>query len=90
MNSDESAISLTALREAIVEKGSQSALAREINVSQATIWKWLHELHPVTAEAAVAIARSTSVTRERLRPDLYGDEGEIGNVHHLGDKVSAR
>lgn len=81
MSPSESSLSLAALAEAIAEKGSQSALAREIGVSQATIWKWLNGLHPVTAEGALSIERVTAVSKTNLRPDLDWGEPQAKTPH---------
>lgn len=56
------------------DKSSQSALARKLNVSQGLIYQWLNGITRITGERAVQIEMATDgdVTREELRPDLFG------------------
>ena len=60
------------LNRAISIAGSQSALARQINVKQAHIWYWL-KTGRVPAEYALAIEAATGgrVSCQELRPDIY-------------------
>ena len=60
---------LEALREACFRAGSQSALARILDVDVAAISQWKSKRIP--AERVLPIERATGVRRERLRPDLY-------------------
>lgn len=65
-----------ALQRAVELAGGQAELARLIGgkVRQAHIWNWLHRDHRIPGERAVQIEEATKrkVTREQLRPDLFG------------------
>ncbi|KLU14257.1 MULTISPECIES: transcriptional regulator [Xenorhabdus] len=52
--------------------GGQTALARQIGVTQGAVWKWLRGLKRVSPEHAVAITEATNgaVQAHELRPDL--------------------
>ncbi|MDC9591424.1 helix-turn-helix domain-containing protein [Xenorhabdus sp. XENO-10] len=52
--------------------GGQTALARQIGVTQGAVWKWLRGLKRVSPEHAVAIVEATNgaVQAHELRPDL--------------------
>ena len=54
--------------------GSQSALARKADVTQAAISQLLSNGGKVSAETALKIEKATEgqVTRSQLRPDLFG------------------
>ena len=54
--------------------GRQADLARHIGCAQQTVSKLLNGELPVSAEHAVAIDKATrgAVTKQRLRPDLFG------------------
>ncbi|MCI4653101.1 transcriptional regulator [Sphingomonas aquatilis] len=62
---------LASIEEAVRQAGSQSALARRIGTSQATVWKWLNTGLPITPKLVLAIEAETGVSRHDLRPDLY-------------------
>lgn len=54
--------------------GGQTALANACGVKQQYVWKWLR-MERIPAERAIQIERATggAVTRQELRPDLFGD-----------------
>lgn len=62
------------LERAIKIAGSQTALARLINKTQAHVWNWL-QAGRVPGEHCIAIEQATGgqVTRYELRPDVFGD-----------------
>jgi len=60
-----------ALKRAIKVAGSQTALAKALNVTQAHVWNWLNRDSQVTAEYVLSIERLTGVPRYELRPDIY-------------------
>ena len=67
----------TALERAVEAAGSQNELARRIGVRQSTLWSWLRRNEsPVPAEYAIPIelAVDAVVTRDELRPDLFGTQ----------------
>jgi len=57
-------------------ENSQSELARRMggNTRQGHVYQWLNNLKIVSAESAVLIEIATKgeVTRQQLRPDLFG------------------
>jgi DNA-binding transcriptional regulator YdaS (Cro superfamily) len=63
-----------AISRAVNHVGGQSALARAVGVSQATVWYWVHKMSRVPAEFVVAVETATNgaVTRHDLRPDIFG------------------
>lgn len=69
--------STLAVRRAVDLKGSQSALARDIGFSQGSVWRWLNGT-PIPAEAAIAIEKSTGVSKSQIRPDLFAPEPADG------------
>lgn len=67
-------LSIKAVADAVKHAGSQSALARLIGTTQATVWKWLNAGLDVTPELVLAIEAATGVSRHDLRPDIYPRE----------------
>lgn len=70
---------MNALERAIEIVEGQSALARAIGdpIQQGHVWYWLREKGgEVPAEHCAAIERATDgkVTRQDLRPDIFGDK----------------
>lgn len=63
-----------ALKKAIKTIGSQTALAKALNVTQAHVWNWLNRDTQVTAEYVLNIEKLTGVPRYELRPDIYPPE----------------
>ena len=65
-----------ALQKAVELAGGQAELARLIGgkVRQAHIWNWLNRDQRIPAERAiqVEVAVERKVTREQLRPDIFG------------------
>lgn len=62
------------LEKAIDLAGSQAELARQIGLSQTSVWKMLHRAGRATAEFVLKIEVATGVSRHDLRPDLYPRE----------------
>jgi DNA-binding transcriptional regulator YdaS (Cro superfamily) len=60
-----------ALSDAVDLAGSQSALARGLGVTQATVWKWLRRAKGASAEYVLAIESLTGISRHNLRADIY-------------------
>lgn len=57
---------------ACLEKAtSQSAFARDLAVSQPTVWRWLHRAKKMPAEYVLTAERLYGVSRHQLRPDIY-------------------
>lgn len=82
----------SAIVEAVRRAGSQSALARLIGTSQATVWKWLNKGLPITPVLVLAIEAATGVSKHDLRPDLYPRDSISPGPHSsaLGDMEPAR
>lgn len=74
--------------------GGQSALARAIggSVKQAHVWHWLNKGGAVPAEHCAAIESATNgkVTREDLRPDVFGPVDRADAQHAQQTAGSAR
>jgi DNA-binding transcriptional regulator YdaS (Cro superfamily) len=53
---------------------SQQDFADKIGVSQGLVWQWIDGRTRITAERAKQIEAATSgeLTREQLRPDIFG------------------
>lgn len=59
---------------AVAACGTQRKLARALNISPGAVNHWLTGRSQVTAEMAVKIEVTTGVSRELIRPDLWGDK----------------
>ena len=64
---------IKALREAIASEkiGSQSAMARLLGITQASVWGWLNRGTPLPAQHVLKVERESGVSRHELRPDIY-------------------
>ena len=71
---DSTSVELDALREAIEKIGSQSAMARLLQVTQGSVSKWLSRRKPLPGEHVLAVEAATGVSKHRLRPDIYGPD----------------
>lgn len=65
---------LDSLERAVSIAGSQSELARQIGVAQASVWKMVNRAKRASAEFVLKIEAATGVSRHDLRPDLYPRE----------------
>lgn len=54
--------------------GSDSALARDLKLGQATVWRWLNQTKQMPAEYVLTAERLYGVPKETLRPDIYPRE----------------
>lgn len=62
-----------ALRRAVEVAGSQTSLARQVGVSQSTLWHWLNgSRRGAPAEVCEQIEAVTGISRHELRPDVFG------------------
>jgi len=66
---------ILALRRAVEKVGGQSALARACGVKQGHVWHWLNKSLRVPAEHVLAVEAATgsAVSRQELRPDIFGN-----------------
>lgn len=62
----------SAMAKAVYVAGGQSALARQIGVSQGAVWKWVNGVKKVSPVHAVAVSGAVNgvVKPHELRPDL--------------------
>ena len=85
---------VVALRAAVEQVGSQSALARLVGVSQQAVFKWLRNRKPLPAEHVLKVEARTGISRHELRPDLYPlvSAAEVSRApgHDFGDMEPAR
>lgn len=65
---------LQALLEAVRVAGSQAALGRICNVTQPSVWGWIHLKRRLPAEHVLTVEASLGVSRHLLRPDIYPRE----------------
>ena len=61
------------LKQAIVIAGSQSALARLINVFPSQLNHWLHGLKPIPLKHCISIERATGISKLLLCSDYDRD-----------------
>jgi DNA-binding transcriptional regulator YdaS (Cro superfamily) len=54
--------------------GSDSALARGLNVTQPRVWRWVNQSKQMPGEYVRLAERLYGVAKEDLRPDLYPRE----------------
>jgi DNA-binding transcriptional regulator YdaS (Cro superfamily) len=74
MDAKQSKLAYQALLEVVERGGSQSQVARELNVAQSTVWKWLNEVRRIPAEYVLECERRYGTSRHLLRPDIYPRE----------------
>lgn len=66
-------MSKRALEKACEKAGGQAPLATLIGTTQSQIWYWLNKATKgVPAEFAIKIEEKVGVTRQELRPDIFG------------------
>ncbi|WP_374406556.1 YdaS family helix-turn-helix protein [Pelagerythrobacter sp.] len=63
-----------ALTAAVQGAGSQSQFARDLAVSQPTVWRWINQSKQLPAEHVLNAERLYGVSRHDLRPDIYPRE----------------
>lgn len=63
------------IAQAVNNLGGQSATARAVGVSQATVWYWLKEGR-VSAEYCQKLAVASGVPAHELRPDIFTPPGD--------------
>jgi DNA-binding transcriptional regulator YdaS (Cro superfamily) len=73
-------IAQTALKAAVTEAGSQSALARLLGVTQRAVWRWVTEGKPLPAQHVEKCEFETGVPKEQLRPDLPWDKAPLPSL----------
>lgn len=87
MERDSRVNQVSEIEEAVRRAGSQSALARAIGTSQATVWKWLNKDLPVTPALVLKIEATTGVSRYGLRPDVFGPAPAVTSAQLRADDI---
>lgn len=54
--------------------GSDSQLARDLNVLQPRVWRWMNQSRQMPAEFVLLAERLYGVSKHDLRPDIYPRE----------------
>jgi len=67
----------TPLAESVRKVGSQSAFARLVGKTQASVHGLLRDGKPLWAESVLKVEAATGVSKHRLRPDIYPVEAAI-------------
>lgn len=62
---------LEALNAAVAKAGSQSQIARDLEVHQPMVWRWLNQSKQLPAEYVLQVEELYGVSRHDLRPDIY-------------------
>jgi len=62
------------LQKAVAAAGSQSELARQIQVSQQLIWNWLNRDKKIPSEYVLKLERVSGISRHKWRPDIYPND----------------
>jgi DNA-binding transcriptional regulator YdaS (Cro superfamily) len=72
MNNFDTLTTETAIEKAVRLAGGQTALARQIGVTQGAVWKWLNKSKKIRPENAAAISEAVGgqVAPYELRPDI--------------------
>lgn len=53
------------------QAGSDSQLARDLEVSQPRVWRWINQSKQMPAEYVLLAERLYGIPRHHLRPDIY-------------------
>lgn len=61
---------MSSIEKAVQVSGSQSALARSVNVTPQAVQQWVKSGR-VSHKKVIAVEAATGVSREELRPDMY-------------------
>lgn len=51
--------------------GSESQMARDLEVSQPTVWRWVNQSRQLPSEHVLRCEELYGVSRHDLRPDIY-------------------
>lgn len=65
---------MTPIQQAVEIAGGQASLARMLGVSGSFVSQLVAGHRPVPAKKCAAIEKATGITREELRPDIFGEE----------------
>lgn len=57
--------------------GSDSQLARDLGLTQPTIWRWMKQTKQMPAEYVLSAEELYGVSRHLLRPDIYPHEIDL-------------
>lgn len=64
--------------------GSDSALARDLEVTQPKVWRWINQSRQLPAEYVLECERRYGVSKYALRPDIYPRESMVDQ--HVEDR----
>lgn len=82
---------LEALIKCASKAGSQSAMSRDLGLSQTAVWKWFQSSKRLPAEYVLEAERLYGVSRHELRPDIYPmDPSPAQNQRFYGVDQNAR
>jgi DNA-binding transcriptional regulator YdaS (Cro superfamily) len=73
-----------ALKRCRDKAGSESQLARDLDVTQPRVWRWLNQTRQMPAEYVLTAEALYGVSRHNLRPDIY--PRETMTDQHTGDR----
>lgn len=62
---------LVALNECVKRAGSKAQLARDLNLSQPSVWNWFERSKRMPAEHVLKAEELYGVSRHDLREDIY-------------------
>lgn len=66
--------------------GSDSQMARDLGIPQATMWRMLNQSKELRADLVLAAERLYGVSRHDLRPDYYPREAMVD--HRVADRFA--
>ena len=66
--------------------GSDSQLARDLGIPQATMWRMLNQSKELRADLVLSAERLYGISRHDLRPDYYPRESMVD--HHVADRFA--
>ena len=67
-------MSSAALAKAILDAGGYANVGRQMRVTRAAVWKWVHGAGKVPAERVIELSRVIKVPYSRIRPDIYPED----------------
>ena len=86
---DNASVMQQALVECREKAGSESQMARDLGVSQPTMWRWLNQTKRLPAEHVLRAEQLYGVSRHELRPDIYPVERRSRRKADVGRSAAA-
>ena len=59
---------------AILDAGGYANVARQMRVTRAAVWAWVHTDRRVPAERVIELSRVIKVPYSKIRPDIYPED----------------